>query len=239
MTQYEKVGVLVITGLVAVILALALFGTGSEEPLDRGEVLAQEEPNRISKSHNEDSEGKPGKGEPFTVGAAPWYLISDEDDQPRELPLIPNRKNPIQMASTRSLEHRIQSGDNLYDLAKKYLGNGNRYREIVDANPGLSAKRLQLGKVIHIPSSKKTAPESRLRDLAEKKGQSKNQKRKEKKSVGTRSYTVRKGDTLSGLAKKFLNDSNSWQTIYAMNRGVLSRPESLREGQEIQVPNKP
>ena len=47
--------------------------------------------------------------------------------------------------------HTIRKGDTLWTLAGRYLGSGRRWTEIVDANPGLQAKRLPVGKTIRLP----------------------------------------------------------------------------------------
>ncbi len=53
-------------------------------------------------------------------------------------------------------------------------------------------------------------------------------------SVGS-TYTVKKGDTLYGIAKKKYNDGKQWQKIASANPGVS--PSSLRVGQSITIPN--
>ncbi len=49
--------------------------------------------------------------------------------------------------------HTLQKGDTLWSLAVKYLGQGRRWPEIVQANPELHLvpKRLPVGKTIIIP----------------------------------------------------------------------------------------
>lgn len=53
--------------------------------------------------------------------------------------------------------HRVRRGDTPYNIAKRYSGDGNRYRELLEANPGFKAdtksgwKQLMTGDVIAIP----------------------------------------------------------------------------------------
>ncbi|MFN0060177.1 MAG: LysM peptidoglycan-binding domain-containing protein [Planctomycetota bacterium] len=49
-------------------------------------------------------------------------------------------------------KYTIQKDDNLYQVAKRLLGNGARWREIVDLNPGLDPENLRVGSVIKVPS---------------------------------------------------------------------------------------
>lgn len=47
-------------------------------------------------------------------------------------------------------EYTIQKGDTLWDLAKKYLGNGARYKEIKELN-NLSSDTIYAGKILKMP----------------------------------------------------------------------------------------
>jgi nucleoid-associated protein YgaU len=49
-------------------------------------------------------------------------------------------------------------------------------------------------------------------------------------------YTVREGDTLSGIAGKLLGSRARWQEIAAANRDTLTDPAALRPGMILKVP---
>ncbi|GEM_PF-3295696 len=59
-----------------------------------------------------------------------------------------------------------------------------------------------------------------------------------KKTVKRRvkTYRVRRGDSLSSIAARVYGDKNKWQLIYSENRDILSRPNSLKEGQILIIP---
>ena len=48
--------------------------------------------------------------------------------------------------------HKVQKGDTLWSIAKKYLGDGNRYKEIQKAN-GLKDTDIYPGTVLKIPTA--------------------------------------------------------------------------------------
>ena len=50
-----------------------------------------------------------------------------------------------------SKKYRVQKGDTLFRIAKTHYGNGNRWQQIVAANPGLSPASLQAGATITVP----------------------------------------------------------------------------------------
>ncbi|MGE5305368.1 MAG: ABC transporter substrate-binding protein [Alphaproteobacteria bacterium] len=49
-------------------------------------------------------------------------------------------------------------------------------------------------------------------------------------------YTVRRGDTLSYLALKYLGDRYKWDKIYAANRDTMKNPNFIYIGQKIKIP---
>ena len=53
-------------------------------------------------------------------------------------------------------------------------------------------------------------------------------------AMASGSYTVKKGDTLYGIARQRYGDGKQWTRIAEANPGL--RPESLRAGQTITVP---
>ena len=49
-------------------------------------------------------------------------------------------------------------------------------------------------------------------------------------------YLVRKGDTLTGISKRFYGTTVRWKDLLAANRRVLSSPRDLRAGQTLSLP---
>lgn len=49
-------------------------------------------------------------------------------------------------------------------------------------------------------------------------------------------YTVVKGDTLFGVARKFYGDAAKWRTIHEANRDVIPDPNKLKPGQTLRLP---
>lgn len=52
-------------------------------------------------------------------------------------------------------------------------------------------------------------------------------------------YTVQKGDTLSGIAKKQYGDANAYMRIFEANKPMLTDPDKIYPGQVLRVPPKP
>ncbi len=59
-------------------------------------------------------------------------------------------------------------------------------------------------------------------------------------SPASGTYTVKSGDTLSGIAKKLLGDGNRWGEIYEANKKTIgSNPNALKVGQRLTMPGAP
>ncbi len=50
-------------------------------------------------------------------------------------------------------------------------------------------------------------------------------------------YEVKRGDTLSEIAKKLSQGKLSYQKIFQANRDILDDPDEIKPGQKLKVPN--
>jgi nucleoid-associated protein YgaU len=55
-------------------------------------------------------------------------------------------------------------------------------------------------------------------------------------SAAARTYTVKSGDTLSGIAKQHLGDANAYMKIFEANRDQLTDPDKIKPGQVLKIP---
>jgi LysM repeat protein len=56
---------------------------------------------------------------------------------------------------------------------------------------------------------------------------------------GSRTYTVRPGDTLSAIAQRFYGNPADWPWLYHVNRSEVSNPNEIYVGEKLQVPYDP
>ena len=54
---------------------------------------------------------------------------------------------------------------------------------------------------------------------------------------GSRTYTVKSGDSLSKIAKAQYEDASQWKRIYEANRDKISNPDLIHPGQEFTIPD--
>lgn len=112
------------------------------------------------------------------------------------------------------VKHRVGSGDTLWSLAEEYLGSGERYGEIVDANPDRFAAGdgdfLREGWTLTIPVPAPTP-----------------------KTDHQSSYVVRSGDTLWDIAGSKLGDPTRYNQITSAQ---LTNPDHIEVGWTVQIP---
>ncbi|HOC03702.1 MAG TPA: LysM peptidoglycan-binding domain-containing protein, partial [bacterium] len=56
------------------------------------------------------------------------------------------------------------------------------------------------------------------------------------KTTGGRIYSVKKGDTLSSLTKRFYGEGVCWNKIYNANKSKIKNPNVLIPGTELIIP---
>ncbi|TVS02047.1 MAG: LysM peptidoglycan-binding domain-containing protein [Phycisphaerales bacterium] len=124
--------------------------------------------------------------------------------------------------------YTVVEGDTLWRIAQRELGDGGRWREILNANtdviPGDGG--VTVGLQIRLPG----------RAAASASGQSTQTQSPPRATSGTRSYTVREGDTLSRIASRELGTVSRMQEILDLNRGVLDDADMIRVGMTIRLP---
>jgi nucleoid-associated protein YgaU len=51
-----------------------------------------------------------------------------------------------------------------------------------------------------------------------------------------RTYTIKKGDSLSKIAKREYGDAQQWRRIYEANRDIIKDPDLIHPGQVVRIP---
>ncbi len=55
-------------------------------------------------------------------------------------------------------------------------------------------------------------------------------------AAAARMYTVKKGDTLSKIAKEHYGDANKYNAIFEANKPMLTHPDKIYPGQVLRIP---
>jgi nucleoid-associated protein YgaU len=137
--------------------------------------------------------------------------------------------------------HTVTEGDSLYRLAARYLGDGNRWRELQKLNDDIlkGSETVQLGQVLKIaPAPQPTSqPTSQTRNQAQPTTQTRQQpasRPEAKPEPKHRTYVVLKGDSLGKISQSLLGTSRRMNEIVELNG--LKDPDDIRVGQTLRIP---
>lgn len=136
--------------------------------------------------------------------------------------------------------HTVAEGDSLYKIAKQYLGNGNEFRKIIAANPGLTEESpIRPGQKLRIPAK---AAESGVKSASTpgatpraKEAVAKTAPTALVKAASPDRYTVKAGDTISGIAKAVLGSVRYTDAILDANPSVDA--ETMAVGTVLKIPS--
>ncbi len=144
---------------------------------------------------------------------------------------VPDKDPPRRSSVART--YLVKPGDTLQSIARKHYGSVAYWTTVLAANPAVNPRRLRVGQTIMLPALGPDAPPtgpgtSRATGEADRPGSD--------RSVRSRPYVVKAGDTLTGIALRTLGDTNRWREIYDLNRDKLASPNRLRIGMTLKLP---
>ena len=137
--------------------------------------------------------------------------------------------------------YRVQSGDTLASISRRFYGTTSKTGTITRANPFKDPMRLKVGDELKIPKDPSNIqgkpapakPESAQEPKPDASGGSGT-------SEGTsHEYEVRPGDSLSTIAEREMGSSKYADLIYKANRDTLKSKDALKVGQKLTIPPKP
>ncbi len=168
-------------------------------------------------------------------------------DQPSATPETPASAAPPEPPT--HAHHRVRRGENLSDIAQKFLGDRNRYMEIYDMNRSRlsNPNDLRIGMVLDLPLpagsvvdepepvsvSPPVAPAPPTAPAADPVAPTRPTPRPE----FFVEHTVKRGESLSELALTYLGDGERYMDIFNANRDQLSTPDALKLGMKLKIPS--
>ena len=136
-------------------------------------------------------------------------------------------------ASAEPVYYKVQSNDNLFKIAKKHYGDGQKWRKIFEANRDImpDSNSLYIDQLLLIPD---VSVENRPKEsfITQVRGQLDNER-----SNNVDTHTVKAGDTLYRIAEEYYDDPSVWNNILEANEDTLEDVGSLKKGQVLIIPN--
>lgn len=248
MGRLEKIVVLTVLFLVAVILAVSLnreeVVAGPQDLLAQAPEGAAGEPvllaapeadprllSAVTETPAAEPVAMPAVADPAIVpGASAALAASTPAPAPVEtapapaLPLLRTSEG-LQPALVPELRVYVwQAGDTFTALADRYYGSRLEVGRLREANEGRDESTIQPGESIFVPAEPAAAAVRLGRSSADA-GQM---------LGGT--YVVQSGDMLSKIAQKTYGSAGQWRRIYDANRDVLASPDALKVGMRLRIP---
>jgi len=205
----EKMAVLVVTGVIAVLLALTLARSRPEadDPgtADEGSIA----------DHADAAE--PARPRHRFVRVAGDLGVPASGERLTRSRRGKASKTPRRKEDARS--YVIRRGDTFERIARRLFGSARHATALARANPGLDPKRLRVGERIVVPDLSRSRPSRRA--AAAKKGAW---------------HVVRPGERLATIARRRYGREDAWRRIYEANRGRLKSPDRLAVGMRLLLP---
>ncbi len=135
----------------------------------------------------------------------------------------------VPTVGTGTTTYTVRDGDTLWSIADQFLGHGNRYPEIHQLNRTVvrNPNVIWAGMELRIPIT--TRPTSAVPTVTP--------------AIGSTSYTVKKGDTLTSIAQRLLGDAARYPEIFEASRHItqpggyrLTNPDQIDIGWTLHIP---
>lgn len=177
------------------------------------EKIVQEEPKKVEPEKVVAKKEEPKKAEPKKV--EPKKVVVKKAEPKKVVAKKVVIKNTKQTIIT------VKKGDTLASIATKYYGDHLEYKRIIRANRSIKNAKssLSIGQKIIIPAMGKSTTTNT-----------------KKKSTPLRTYTVKSGNTLASISKKFYGSTDQIQKIVKANASIKTTKSTLRIGQKINIP---
>lgn len=202
----------------------------SPQPRDLSKALTQAPPVEPKK---DDANKKPATG-----GEGPKVAGSESPTTP---PGVEDQKRP---------EYKVKTGESFERIAREQLGHAGMTAELAKLNSKIEPTRLRAGQVILLPSKaevaawvaarapKKAATDPKAADpkTADPKAADPKTGRPQPTVAGKATYTVARGDTFEGIARRVLGDPKRASDIQELNPEVT--PRSMKIGTVLKMPGK-
>lgn len=149
------------------------------------------------------------------------YFRNNKGSIPQELL---NQDNSIE-SSTKT--HKVAEGENLWQIAVKYYGDGFKWVDIATENKLANASLIEKDQELVIPNVEEVKPTVAGMETEESAMDSTD-------SISGDTYTVVKGDSLWKIAVRAYGDGYKWVEIARENK--LERPDFIYSGNELKLP---
>ena len=149
----------------------------------------------------------------------------------------PSEATPPVVSEPQFRDVVVQDDDTLERIARREMGAGSLWPEILKANPGLDPRKLRPKQTIRVPVASSSPSGGPAKDplLARVPGPG-SQPAPVAPLPGGRIYVVQRGDTLSDIAREQMGAASKVADLIAANQDVLQGTQTIRPGMKLRIP---
>lgn len=148
-----------------------------------------------------------------------------------ETPPALTPRRVLTSVNTTAGTYTVEAGDNLTRIAARFLGDGERWDELLVANADQldRPENLRVGMTLKLPTGAAASTEART-------AAAQTSTASITSSPSETTYTVQPGDNLTRIAARQLGDGDRWQELFEANADQLASPNDLFAGQTLRLP---
>ncbi|MEZ6243652.1 MAG: LysM peptidoglycan-binding domain-containing protein [Phycisphaerales bacterium] len=135
-------------------------------------------------------------------------------------------------------EYVVQKDDSLYSISKRFLGSGERWKELRDLNKDRlpNGEVLRIGIRLRVPASREATSTPTKTDRPATSAPTKTPTKTESKA--SREYEVKSGDTLGQIAQRECGSAKRVEEILELNKDRIDDADEIYVGMKLRLPSR-
>jgi nucleoid-associated protein YgaU len=136
--------------------------------------------------------------------------------------------------------HDVESGETLFAICREHYGDIALVQALAQYNRMDDPAALKVGRRLMIPPAEQIggrAVATTTSAPAQSAPPTQPKPSTPSKPSNPTTYVVKSGDSLAGIAQRFLGSKSKWKKLHDMNRDVIEDPDDLKIGTVLKVAN--
>jgi nucleoid-associated protein YgaU len=174
----------------------------------------------------------PSSGAPsFTSSSTPAA------DPPASSPATAKHVDPYPTFAERAPKYDVKKGDTYEKIARTVLGDSKRWKEIQSLNADVPPSKLHPGMQLVVPDATASSRTAAAPKTTPKESAIAKESASSTAKTSGSTHTVKKGETLYGIAREYLHDGNKWKLIAQANPDKIRGSSDIVVGSTLRIPS--